>query len=343
MISPECAVVDTYRYMKPILLAGVMFLLASFQIAANDTLTVQNETNDPVRFAFAPADRVPELPVSESSLEDLIGELSDDSALLAPRGVRKVAAPSFDNPVLLGYVRSENRDSYTVVRHLVDKENTFIWIDEQSVVTDEHSAPLHIPASLAPSDTAPVAVDNRYSDWVDVPDLAAFRRDFRPEGFTRITSGSETREEITDSLLWQRGGTQLERIRALVWHEDVYLMASMLTPVSQNYSLLLRVFGDRAEDSRNEITVEIPAEDIAGPVLLWLPDRQQPRVVGEFARSRFLLEARISPDMIPADAIGVDPETLSIDIGSSLADAGVREEFHHTSVLFRNIPRVHGP
>ncbi|MFW6368782.1 MAG: hypothetical protein ACOCZ9_03495 [Spirochaetota bacterium] len=339
--------VDINSYMKAILLAGVLLIQVMFPLGADESLTVQNETNDPVRFAIVPAERVPQLPVSGSLLEEFVEELvedfTDSSRILAPRGVSHLPRPSFSDPILLGYIRREEQESYPVVRRRIEGQQDFVWIDDDALVSGEDSARLRIPAELSPARDAPVAVDNRYSDWIDVPDLAAFRHDFRPEHFTRITAGSTSRAEIADSLLWRRGGTSLERVKALVWEDAVYLMSSVLTPMSQDYSLLLRAFENRTEDSRNEFTVEIPAGDIAGPVLVWVPDRQQPYVAGEFARSRFLLEARIDPDMIPANVLNTDPEALSIDIVSSLADAGVREEFHHTSVVFRNIPRVHSP
>ncbi len=329
--------------MKTLVPSCIFLVLFSVSPLFAETVTVQNDTDHRITLvALSAGDLGPEIDRGRSWFAAVFEEHNEQATSVAPRGVRPISAPS-DDLVIVGVKRVAHSTDLPVFYAEKGAGDRFVRIDEAAVDRGPDGTPVTVRSWEAPDDRAPIQVDNRYNDWLSVPDLAAFRRDVRPETFTRIDDGTRTDLDIDDSLLWAKGGTHVERFKALRWEDTLYLMMSSLTPISSRFSILVRVFPERTSESENRVTIEIPADNTAGPVLLWRRGRDEPEVVGEYARSRFLLEARVFADSVVLDERVDDIGSVSFDIWTSVADAGIIEEFHHTTHFVRTIPRAHGP
>ncbi len=308
-----------------------------------ETITVQNDTEKRITIIAIPAiDIQPGSERNRSWFSAIFEEHAGRATSVAPRGVRPIPVPTGDL-VIVGVKRVRHATDLPVLYAEIGADERFVRVDAPVIERGPEGSPVTVRTWEAPVDRAPIQIDNQYSDWLSVPDLAAFRRDVRPDTFTRIDVGTRTHLDIDDSLLWAKGGTHIERFKALRWDDTLYLMASSLTPISSRFSILVRIFPERTTPAENRITIEIPADNSAGPVLLWRRGHDEPEVVGEYARSRFLLEARVFAEEIVLDEPVDDIGSISFDIATSVGDAGIIEEFHHTTHFVRNIPRAHGP
>lgn len=329
--------------MKKLVTSCIFLAVVSAGPLFAETVTVQNDTDDRITVIAAPVAEVESGRERNRAWYAGIFEVHGDRASdVAPRGVRPIPTPA-GRLVLVGVRRAPHDTDLPVFYAEIGAEERFVRIDESATGRKADGTPITVRTWEAPDDRAPIHIDNRYSDWLSVPDLAAFRREVRPETFTRVDAYTRAHLDIDDSLLWAKGGTHIERFKALRWDETIYLMSSALTPISSQFSVLIRVFPDRTTYDENRVTIEIPADDAAGPVLLWRRGRDEPIVVGEYARSRFLLEARVFAGAIALNEAVDDIGSISFDIATIVGDAGVIEEFHHTTHFVRNIPRAHGP
>ncbi len=308
-------------------------------------LTVQNDTDGTLVYLLVTPSRFETLSeaVSSDAVAGLFETFADRLDRVPPRGVRLLGGLPESDLVLIGYIDDPDRsDAVVVVSDVTDDRESGLVIIHLDTVLMVDEAPLRLRSWQLVSNPAPVQIDNRYGEWVRVPDLSSFRSDFRPESFTRFTTRAQRGLSMTDSLLWGRGGSRLERVKALRWEQSLFLMAASTSEMSSSLSLIMRLYPDRSRPHENEYTIEVPLGDIGGPVLLWSASSDEPEIIGDFVRTRFFVEAEIRTDRLPHDLAGLSNGSISFDVSTRLSDHGLLEEFHHTTGFVRDIPGFHG-
>ncbi|MFP4509644.1 MAG: hypothetical protein ACLFNQ_05895 [Spirochaetaceae bacterium] len=320
-------------------------LLLGVSTAFGQERVVQNDTDGTLVYLVITPDRYATLTEAADPevFSDLFSRFSDRLDRVPPRGVRLLERMPDTDRVLIGYIDDPSRTDGPLVASEVpaDDDGALIRIDAESRLQANDSV-LTLRSWQFIADPAPIHINNRYSQWVSVPDLAAFRADFRPEVFSRFTDRAQRDLTLSDSLLWGRGGSRLERVKALRWEESVFIMAASVSEMSNTMSILVRLYPDRSTFNANEYTLEIPLSDVGGPVLLWSDRTAEPRIVGDFVRTRFFVEAELKTDRFPDELARLVDGGTSFDISTRLSDHGLLEEFHHTTGFVRDIPGFHG-
>ncbi|MFP4483218.1 MAG: hypothetical protein ACLFO1_00035 [Spirochaetaceae bacterium] len=183
-----------------------------------------------------------------------------------------------------------------------------------------------------------VRIDNRYVDWERIEAQATFSEATAPDTFVReLPEGTETLA-VTESLTWPKAGTQLDAVKAVRGDSALYLYASATREYGEGTSIFLYAYPDR-DAERPAFTLEIPFSSRTNAVLLWQPTRETPRVVGDFARAGFLVEARVFLNALPGGMSFVERETSSFDLATAYHLPNRFEEFFHTTLYLSEIPR----
>lgn len=172
----------------------------------------------------------------------------------------------------------------------------------------------------------------QYYDWESTEPIIRFPAHHKPETFVIETEEIRELRMIERSLFWGRGGTRLESVKAEVRDDEILLLFSTRSETAAGLSLYLYIYPDRDVDA-SDFTIEIPVSDNSGPVVLWSVYNDEPRVVGEYLRRAFYVEARIPIVSLPSDLGEIPFEELSLDLRSSYFDGGRHEEFHHTTIF----------
>ncbi len=167
-------------------------------------------------------------------------------------------------------------------------------------------------------------IDNEYLEWVRRAPRIARARGRAPLGI--FADFGEGREAISrdDSLLWTRGGTDLQWVKTFAGPADLYVALASYSEFARNTSIFLYFYGGVA--SVPEATIEIPAGMRTGLVLLWLPVKPEPMAIGNFASSGLLLEAQIWLDVFDS-AVETELSSLTVEVSTASSAVGVWEEF----------------
>lgn len=169
-----------------------------------------------------------------------------------------------------------------------------------------------------------VRIDNQYLDWVAGEAVIARGRGRLPLGV--YADFGEGREPLglAESLLWTRGGTDLQWIKGATGSVDFYLAAAAYTPFAERTSLFLYLY--EPDGAVPVATLEIPAGRAPGVVLLWVPVLPAPLAAGNVVSDGFYLEAQLWPEVL-ARTVGTDPWNLTVEFSTASSAAGVWEEF----------------
>jgi hypothetical protein len=187
--------------------------------------------------------------------------------------------------------------------------------------------------------TRTVRIDNRYLDWLKVPDLAKFAAAYSPEVFSRESGGRQETLKITESLFWKKGGTGVDTLKVLLEGNRIFFMISGTGEMAEGLSYFFYIFNSRSENGAQRLTVEIPIHRLSGPVFLWDPENTEPLYIGTYVRSAFLLEAGVDLDRIPEKIRDQNWTDLSVDFTSCFFNAGHAEEFYFTTFSETDVPR----
>ncbi|MFW5743742.1 MAG: hypothetical protein ACOCW3_00750 [Spirochaetota bacterium] len=167
-------------------------------------------------------------------------------------------------------------------------------------------------------------IDNQYLDWVGRDAHVARGRGRAPLGVYADLGDGREPIALDDSLLWQRGGTDLGWIKTHATPYAHFLAASVYTEFARGTTLFLYVY--REEGEVPVATLELPGDEDRGLVLLWTPTQPEPVVAGNLVASEFFLEAQIWRSTLEAEA-GAEPESLVVETATASSAAGVWEEF----------------
>lgn len=193
---------------------------------------------------------------------------------------------------------------------------------------------LAVLSAAAAAAQAPVAVDNSYFDWQDMPSVARFGEQYNPYYFSREASGRRDTLTIDRSLYWNRGGTHIREIKGVVEDDDLYLYIGTQTNLAPEVSIFGYLHVGREPGRTNRYTLELlPARrQGSGFVALWSADGRAVEA-GELVNSSFSLEGRIDLSKLPAELLSGAGE-ISVDVTSCYYEAasGTYEEFYFTTL-----------
>ena len=182
-----------------------------------------------------------------------------------------------------------------------------------------------------------VRIDNRYVDWEPIEPISSFSDATAPDTFARELPGERETLALGESLAWPKAGTQLDVLKSVLGDAALYLYASATREFGDRTSMFLYAYPDR-DAERPAFTLEIPFASRTNAVLLWQPARETPRVVGDFARAGFLVEARVFLNALPGGINFVEGERSSFDVTTTYHLPNRFEEFFHTTVYISEIP-----
>lgn len=167
-------------------------------------------------------------------------------------------------------------------------------------------------------------VDNQYFEWVAREPRVARGRRRAPLGVYADFGDGREQIALGDSLLWERGGTDIEWIKGDTIAGALYIAASAYTPIARGTAFFLYLYPESA--TRPSGTLELPVGADANFVLLWLPGRPEPAVVGNLTSTEFFFEAQIWLDRLES-RMGEATSDLTVEISSASSAAGIWEEF----------------
>ncbi len=167
-------------------------------------------------------------------------------------------------------------------------------------------------------------IDNEYLEWVRREPRIARARGRAPLGI--FADFGEGREAIgrDDSLLWTRGGTDLQWVKTVAGPHDLYLALAAYSEFARGTSVFFYFYDGTA--SVPVATIEMNAGQRNGLVLLWHPVKPEPIAAGNFAGSGLLLEAQIWLDVF-TNTVDAEPGDLAVEVSTASSAAGVWEEF----------------
>jgi hypothetical protein len=294
--------------------AGLLFAQDGQQ-----TLIVQNKTERTL-FVLVPSEQ-------ELSLESTFRQVPAGGLLpISDQG--RVAGVAYERGSfdLLSFEFSASRLADLTRR---SPQRVYLPVEERHLVADSRFI-----ASDFDQIVGSPQIDNVYLEWVSREPALARARDRRPVA-TYVDLG-EGRQQLPldQSLLWQRGGTDLEWIKGAGSGGDLYLAASSYSVFSGESSLFLYLL----DDSEQTVgTIELSPGRGNGFVFLWTPTELQPAVVGNLVGSEFFMEAQLWRNEIES-RLGGSLLEFSADVATANSAAGPWEEFVlgriHLSGLF---------
>jgi hypothetical protein len=318
-----------------ILVFSLIFALGTLQAAP----VIQNGEDAQLYFTTLPykAEDVTRFNQVSGALPTYIRDNSRNFVYLPPRGARELSGQA-GQILLIGFFLTPGADNAPVIlMKLPDSPGRPTFTATRGYIFRGNDRnPLSMPVWDLALKSAAIQLDNRYLDWLKVPELARFAPAFTPVVFNRETRGRRELQKIQDSLHWRKGGTQIETIKALRDGGSLNFMFSTLSEMADGLSFFFYVFDDRLTGSKAAFSLEVPVRGAWGPVLLWLSDEKKPRQIGEFVRNQFYLEGRVDLAALPP----AKPEAVSggIDVASCFFGGGSLEEFQFTTINLADIP-----
>ncbi|MFW6260755.1 MAG: hypothetical protein ACOC6J_04145 [Spirochaetota bacterium] len=167
-------------------------------------------------------------------------------------------------------------------------------------------------------------IDDQYLDWVGRDAHIARGRGRAPLGVYADFGDGREPIDLDDSLLWRRGGTDLEWIKTHTTAFAHFLGASVYTEFAGGTTIFLYLYREGGEIPM--ATLEFPAGENRAFVLLWTPAQPEPTVAGNLVGSEFFLEAQIWRDVLDA-ALDAPSEEIVVETSTASSAAGIWEEF----------------
>ncbi len=299
-------------------------------------VTIQNSSDGVFYYVVhqASAQDLQALKATPQAMAQFILSHQKELAYIPPGGVGSGIDVGSGPAAVLGFFVHPGDLTYPVTAVFVSPADTGRAFTVGETATAESSG-ASIRALDVTLGSEPILIDNRYLDWLRVPNMATYPDYFVPRRFVREQNGKRSEEPISRSLYWKKGGTQIQYFKAVRSDKYLYLLFSSANQLSPGLSYLLYLYRDRS-GAAGRYTVEIPVEKRAGVVALWENGSSSPTVIGDFVHSTFFTEARIRLDKLPAD---LETSGWSIDLATSMQDAGIFEEFYFSTLFVRDIPK----
>jgi hypothetical protein len=326
--------------MKRIILP-IFFCILTFGTWASEVV-LQNGEDGVLYYILLPLpqDGRSDLHTDTPGALDYIKKMADTLDYIPPHGAVPFVSP--EGPfLLLGFFVSPDQEKLPLVSLKIPavKERTAFTVTRDHIRYGVDKKPEGFLVWEISYRTHAIQVDNRYLDWLKVPDLAKFSSAFSPGLFSRESGGLRETLKISESLFWKKGGTGVDTLKVLLEGNRLFIMISGNGEMTEGLSYFFYIFDDRSGGGSPKLTVEIPLQRLSGPVFLWDPEYDSPLYIGSYVRGAFLLEARIDLFRIPAKIREHNWTDLSADFTSCFFNAGHTEEFYFTTFSEIDVPR----
>jgi hypothetical protein len=298
------------------------------------TAGIENATDDVLVYTFV---RTQESVSADSARRAISQASSAALSYLPPRGVLPVAGLA-EGKVLVGALVGPGVSEHPVVVE-ADPVDGYFVVSEGDTVRDEDGGTAAVgKEAVRPVLSAePVLVDNEYGDWVAFDPIAAFSPGFPPEEYEYTRAGETRTLPLSESLYWGKAGTGIDAVKSVLSNRFAYLMIETRNEIVPGISYFLYGY-DRRDRSSAVFTLELAVTRRgAGSVYLWVPGRDEPRVVGSVVSEPFFLEARAELARVPRELADMADAELSFDLTAAYTGGRVTEEFFYTTVYARNI------
>jgi hypothetical protein len=187
--------------------------------------------------------------------------------------------------------------------------------------------------------SSPITIDNRYLDWIKVPELAKFGAGFDPTLFSWEKNGRRETRKTETSLTWKKGGTQVEILKILYSYPSIFIMISSFSEMSEKLSYFFYLFENTSGSEKRRLTLEIPIRKTGGPVFLWESGKEKPLYVGVYTRDIFLLEAKLDLRYLSPEILERNYDGLRVDFTSCFFSPEGNEEFYYSSFSGKDVAR----
>jgi len=167
-------------------------------------------------------------------------------------------------------------------------------------------------------------IDNQYLDWVARDARVARGPSRAPLGVYADFGDGREATGLDESLLWGRGGTDLQWIKTDAGPADLFFAATVYTEFASSTAIFVYVYARGETIPR--ATLEFAPDGPEGFVLLWTPGSREPAVAGNLVSNDFFLEAQIWRSALE-EAVGSDYSSLVVEISTASSAAGIWEEF----------------
>jgi len=318
-----------------------IILLAAIVVSSQADIVVQNDEESGLYFMLLPmGDGAAKAFLSDpaTGMDHLKRNVSSLKYIPPYGAVREEGGKS--PSLLLGFFVSPEDEKLPVVSMKIPgiERPAAFGVSKQNIAYAANKKPYGFDAWEISYRRLSIHLDNRYLDWLKVPDLAKFSSSYNPGVFSRESGGKQETKKISESLYWKKGGTQIETLKSLIEDRYLFLMISSLSEMTEGLSYFFYLFDDRTKPETRRLTVEIPLRKRAGPVFLWIPGRTDPVFIGSYVRGAFLLEAQIDSDLLPDDIRNAEWSVPSADLTSCYFEGGHSEEFFFTTFSAKDIP-----
>lgn len=192
------------------------------------------------------------------------------------------------------------------------------------VLSDERLTTDHIvsPSTFASLLSRP-RVDNQYLEWVGREARVARGANRAPLGVYADFGEGREPTGVNDSLLWGRGGTDLQWVKTDRSEDDFFLAATVYSQFARSTSIFLYLYGPHSDIP--VATLEFPAGRGPGFVLLYVPAHPQPIVAGNLVSNELFMEAQIWRETVQS-VVALRGE-MTVEISTASSAAGIWEEF----------------
>ncbi|MFW5849291.1 MAG: hypothetical protein ACOCXN_05915 [Spirochaetota bacterium] len=205
-----------------------------------------------------------------------------------------------------------------------DGGRTYVRIRTEALSSERVVAPSEFESVLAEP-----RVDDQYLDWVGREAALARGRSRAPLGvFTDLGGGREA-IALEDSLLWGRGGTDLQWLKSYAAASDYFVAVSVYSELAPGTSFFVYIYEPGGTVPVG--TIEFPTSggdrrSDASLVLLWLPGQPRPFPVGNMVASGLFFEAQVWRARLE-EYLGRAPADLQVEVATASSAAGAWEEF----------------
>lgn len=320
----------TIENMKRLCLLAILSLASA--TAFGNTVVIANREDAVFYFVTAPIsdDFYETIRTNGLLAQALLKQNALKLSYIPPMGTAwEVVVAEGTATIVLGFYASPGDVGYPIVAFAVPAEGRDLVyeVDRGRALNpgDEENAVIY-PWDISLS-REPVRIDGRLVDWTRVEDSISRRPGAAPATFRRADDEDGVELPIDEAFFWERGGTDVESVRAVRSQTHLYLMFEAESNIIDGTSYFLYAHPSRSIEAPNRFTVEIYVTGPSGFVYLWEAGNARPIIIGDYAYDRFFLEARIGRSRLPTDALLFADEETSFDITAALYSAGLVEEF----------------
>ncbi|MFP4364068.1 MAG: hypothetical protein ACLFR1_09385 [Spirochaetia bacterium] len=317
---------------KRIIIAVVLFLLFGVSLVFASQVYVHN--NEPAVFYYRIDPINPAALNAQVSYDSIITEFQNNPSQiesLTPGGLATIGDLTEGVHLLAGFFVYGNEQEYhLVVRSFaVGAETIQVRVSGDDKVQLSSGNTLGFSSEFFADQRTGIIIDNSFSDWEYIPPKIQWAQAYQPRRIYRISNNTRSRTNLSESLFWEIGGTNLRIIKIWPTEEYLYFHIVSRSRFEDGVSYYFRVFPETTEGEQNQFTLEVPISVPGNIIALWTIDGSNPEAVGNFCHTSFLLEGRISLSQLPGALRNVLlNQSADIQLYSIFQDAGVQEEYY---------------